>query len=232
MASGATPRDYKARYPLDPYGQEMSGNARIWSIYLEEAADFDANMLAEWRDTIGVLLVFAGLFSAVLTTFVVQTPQNMQPDYGEASMLLLFEILKATASNRSQSSIPSSPIAFFSASRSDEWMNSLWFVSLTFSLITALVAILVKQWLHQYVAVVSDSSARDRARIRHMRYAGLQTWQVPMIIGLLPVLLHISLAFFFRWHESGVASIDYWCSNICGLYHCPNPSLHISLLSI
>ncbi|PBK62822.1 hypothetical protein ARMSODRAFT_920208 [Armillaria solidipes] len=194
---GATPRNYKARYPPDPHGKEMSDIARIWSIYLDQAADFDANMLAEWRDTIDVLLVFAGLFSAVLTTFVVQTSQNMQPNFNEASMLLLFEILKATASNGSQIPIPSSPTDFFSPSRSDEWMNSLWFVSLTLSLITALVAVLVKQWLHQYVAIVSDSSARNRARIRHMRYAGLQTWQVPMIIGLLPVLLHVSLALFF-----------------------------------
>ncbi len=77
------------------------------------------------------------------------------------------------------------------------WLNSLWFVSLTLSLITALVAVLVKQWLHQYVAIVSDSSAHDRARIRQMRYAGLQTWQMPVIIGLLPVLLHVSLALFF-----------------------------------
>ncbi len=61
MASDATPRDYKARYPPDPYGQEMSDNARIWSIYLEEVADFDTNMLAEWRDTIDVLLVFVRL---------------------------------------------------------------------------------------------------------------------------------------------------------------------------
>ncbi|KAK0217207.1 hypothetical protein IW262DRAFT_1299161 [Armillaria fumosa] len=176
---GATPRDYKMRYPLDPYGQEMSENSRIWSIYLDEAADFDANMLAEWRDTIDVLLVFAGLFSAVLTTFVVQTSQSMQPDYNQASTFLLFEILKVTASNGSQISIPSSPTDFFSPSRSDEWLNSLWF------------------WLHQYIAIVSDSSARDRARIRHMRYAGLQTWQVPTIIGMLPVFLHVSLALFF-----------------------------------
>ncbi len=121
----------------------------------------------------------------------------MQPDYNQASAFLLFEMLKATMSNDSQISIPPSPTAFFSPSRSDEWINSLWFVSLTLSLTTALVAVLVKQWLHQYVAIVSDSSARDRARIRHMRYAGLQTWQVPMIIGLLPVLLHVSLALFF-----------------------------------
>ncbi|SJL12508.1 uncharacterized protein ARMOST_15935 [Armillaria ostoyae] len=195
---GAAPRDYKARYPLDPHGQEMSDKARIWSIYLDEAADFDANMLAEWRDTIDVLLVFAGLFSAVLTTFVVQTSQNMQPDYNQASAFIFFQILNATMSNGSQFSIPSSPTAFnFSPSRSDEWLNSLWFVSLTLSLITALVAVLVKQWLHQYVAIVSDSSPRDRARIRHMRYAALQAWQVPMIIGMLPVLLHVSLALFF-----------------------------------
>ncbi|PBK79539.1 hypothetical protein ARMGADRAFT_1049129 [Armillaria gallica] len=208
MASGVAPRDYKARYPPDPYGQEMSDNARIWPIYLEEAADFDANMLAEWRDTIDVLLVFAGLFSAVLTTFVVQTSQNMQPDYSQESAFLLFEILKATMSNGTQSSLPSSHTTSFSPSPSDEWINSLWFVSLTLSLITALVTVLVKQWLHQYVAVVSDSSARDRARIRHMRFAGLQTWQVPMIIGLLPVLLHVSLALFFAGLAIFLFSLD------------------------
>ncbi|KAK0465686.1 hypothetical protein IW261DRAFT_1315486, partial [Armillaria novae-zelandiae] len=169
--------DYKARYPLDPYGQEMSENARIWSIYLDEAADFDANMLAEWRDTIDVLLVFAGLFSAVLTTFVVQTSQSMKPDYNQASAFLFFQILNATMLNGTQFSIPSSATAFnFSPRRSDEWLNSLWFVSLTLSLITALVAVLVKQWLQQYVTIVSD---------------------IPMIIGMLPILLHVSLALFF-----------------------------------
>ncbi len=70
-------------------------------------------------------------------------------------------------------------------------------MSLTLSLITALVAVLVKQWLHQYIATISDSSPRDRGRIRQSRYMGLQKWQVPMIIGLLPVLLHVSLGLFF-----------------------------------
>ncbi len=60
MALGA-PRNYKVRYPPDPHGKGMSSNARIWSIYLDEAMDFDANMLAEWRDTIDVLLVFVRL---------------------------------------------------------------------------------------------------------------------------------------------------------------------------
>lgn len=98
------------------------------------------------------------------------------------------------------SSIPSSPFypsISFSPSTADVWLNSLWFVSLTFSLITALVAVLVKQWLHQYISVISDILPRDRGSIRQYRYMGLMTWQVPMIIGLLPVLLHISLGLFF-----------------------------------
>ncbi len=134
-------------------------------------------------------------------------------------MLLLFEILKATASNGSRLSIPSSPTAFFSPSHSDVWINSLWFASLTLSLITALVAGLVKQWLYQYVAAVSDSSARDHARIRHMRYAGLPTWRVPMIIGLLPVLLHVSLALFFAGLAIFLFSLDMkvaWLVSIIG----------------
>ncbi|KAK0227442.1 hypothetical protein EDD85DRAFT_150866 [Armillaria nabsnona] len=194
LAMGSSPQDYTKRFPMDPYGQEMSDNGRVWQTYVEEAASFDGEKLDEYRDTIDVLLVFAGLFSAVLTTFVAQTSQNLQPNYGEASAILLLQLLMTT--NGSQPSIPSSPTDYFSPNVSDVWINSLWFVSLTLSLITALVAVLVKQWMHQYVATVSDSSARNRARIRQSRYIGLETWQVPMIVGFLPVLLHASLALF------------------------------------
>ncbi len=79
----------------------------------------------------------------------------------------------------------------------DVWVNSLWFFSLALSLTTALVAVLTKQWLHQYISVVSDISPLGRGRIRQYRYMGLEKWQVPMIIGLLPILLHVSLGLFF-----------------------------------
>ncbi|KAK0458239.1 uncharacterized protein EV420DRAFT_1544337 [Desarmillaria tabescens] len=188
LAMGSSPQDYTRRFPMDPYGQEMSDNARVWQTYVEEAVSFDGEKLDEYRDTIDVLLVFAGLFSAVLTTFVAQTSQNLQPNYGEASAILLLQLL-ITTTNGSQPLIPSSATDYFSPNRSDVWINSL-------CLITALVAVLVKQWMHQYVATVSHSSARNRARIRQSRYIGLEMWQVPMIVGLLPVLLHASLALF------------------------------------
>ncbi|KAK0445602.1 uncharacterized protein EV420DRAFT_920282 [Desarmillaria tabescens] len=196
---GPIPDDYTARYPKDAIGEEMSANGRFWRTYTDEALIFDGEMVDLYQDTINVLLIFAGLFSVVLTTFVIQTSQKLRPDYTEVSASLLIELVgfQRAANTSSILSSPFYPSISFSPSPADVWLNSLWFVSLTLSLITALVAILVKQWLHQYVSIISDILPRDRGYIRHYRYIGLKTWQVPVIIELLPVLLHIALGLFF-----------------------------------
>lgn len=77
----------------------------------------------------------------------------------------------------------------------DLWVNGLWFASLSLSLSTVLVAALAKHWIHQYVSVPSGTP-RDRIRVRHARYMSLQDWHIPMIIGLLPVLMHTTLGLF------------------------------------
>ncbi|KAI4525989.1 hypothetical protein K525DRAFT_175523, partial [Schizophyllum commune Loenen D] len=74
--------DYKETYPDDPYGAEAGENARVWRVYLEE-----------FRDTLDVHLVFAALFSSVVTGFVVQTSQVLQSDYGHISAALLMELV-------------------------------------------------------------------------------------------------------------------------------------------
>lgn len=78
----------------------------------------------------------------------------------------------------------------------DVWVNALWFTSLFLSLTTALVGVLVKQWFHYYVALPSGT-VRERCFVRQYRYTGIQKWKVPIIIGLLPVLMHLALAIFF-----------------------------------
>ncbi len=143
----------------------------------------------------------AGLFSAVVTTFVAQTSQSLQPDYAAMSASLLYEsvlIQRAIANGSPVNTITSSPlnptIAFVPAT-TDVWVNGLWFTSLFLSLTTALVAVLVKQWLHHYVAIPSGTP-RDRSFTRQFRYAGFQKWHVQVVIGLLPVLMHLALAIF------------------------------------
>ncbi|KAK0185868.1 hypothetical protein F5146DRAFT_1143386 [Armillaria mellea] len=183
--------DYEQKYPEDAPYEEASSAARVWRTYEDESRNHDANMVEESRDNADVLLVFVGLFSAVVTTFVAQTSQTS----------LLYEsvlVQRAIANGSPINSIAPSPlnpnIAFVPAI-TDVWVNGLWFTSLFLSLTTALVAVLVKQWLHHYVALPSGTP-RERSFTRQIRYAGFEKWHVQVIIGLLPVLMHLALAIF------------------------------------
>ncbi|KAK0489687.1 hypothetical protein EDD18DRAFT_1189008 [Armillaria luteobubalina] len=193
--------DYEQKFPEDKQYEELGPLARVWRTYLEECARFDAEMVEGWRDGLDVLLVFAGLFSAVVTTFVAQTSQSLQVDYSQVTASLLLELInvqRAAANGSLVNDVPRSgsiPLSDFRATTSDSLVNGLWFTSLSFSLVTALFVVLTKQWIHQYMAV-SSGTPRDRCRVRQFRYMGLQQWRVAFIIGLLPVLMSASLFIF------------------------------------
>ncbi|KAK0477116.1 hypothetical protein IW261DRAFT_1315883, partial [Armillaria novae-zelandiae] len=160
-----------------------------------------AEMLEEWRDGLDVLLAFTGLFSAVVTTFVVQTLQSLQVEYGQVTVTLLFKLINVqhTVANGSLvNAVPHSnltPFSDFHPTIMDSLVNGLWFTSFLFSLTTALFTVMTKQWIHQYIAILSGTS-QDRGRIHQLRYMGLQQWGVGFIIGLLPVFLSMSLGLF------------------------------------
>ena len=164
----ANPYDYEQKYDEDVYGEELGSNARFWHVLLDEGRVHDAELVDGWRDTLDVLLVFvghpsnkmctaltlskAGLFSAVVTTFVVQSSQALQPDYAQISVSLLAEMLarqRAWATGSSIDSVPRSSMALdaVSASALDYWCNGLWYISLSLSMSAALMAVLVKQWI-------------------------------------------------------------------------------------
>ncbi|KAK0498763.1 hypothetical protein EDD18DRAFT_1070521, partial [Armillaria luteobubalina] len=194
--------NYEEKYPEDHLYEETAPNARVWRTYVDESTDYDARMVGESRDSVDVLLVFADLFSAVVTTLAPQTSQSLQADYNQVSTALLFEIVliqRAVANGSSVDSVPVSPLnpyTMFTPATTDLWVNGLWFMSLFLSLSTALVAVLVKQWLHHYLALPSGTP-RERSHVRQYRYGGFQTWHVLVIIGLLPVLMHLALGIFF-----------------------------------
>ncbi|PBK80793.1 hypothetical protein ARMGADRAFT_823490 [Armillaria gallica] len=201
LIKGNDPFDYEQKFPEDKRYEELGPAARVWRTYLEECAAFDVEMVEGWRDGLDVLLVFAGLFSAVVTTFVAQTSQSLQVNYGQVTASLLFELIdvqRAAGNGSLVNDVPRSdltPFSDFRPTTSDSLVNGLWFTSLSFSLTTALFVVLTKQWIHQYMAVPSGTP-RDRCRVRQFRYMGLQQWRVGFILGLLPVLMSASLCLF------------------------------------
>ncbi|KAF9025214.1 hypothetical protein BDZ89DRAFT_953957 [Hymenopellis radicata] len=194
--------NYEERFPEDPYGEETAPNARVWRAYGEEAAAFDAMFVGQARDGLDVMLVFAGLFSAVVTSFLVQVSQSLQADYTAMSAILLYDLvaiqLSIAEGPSSQLNItaPSvNPMQTFRPDSITVWVNGLWVISLTASLVVALSAVLVKQWLHHYTSIPSGTPGA-RSHLRHYRFVGLQKWRVSVITGLLPIVMHASLTLF------------------------------------
>ncbi|KAH8824526.1 hypothetical protein DL96DRAFT_1558338 [Flagelloscypha sp. PMI_526] len=180
--------NYEQKYPPDAEGEEASDEARVWSTYLDEAETYDHDMVQGFRDAIDSLLVLAGLFSAIVATFVAQTSQSLKPDFSQLNLLVQIEqnaLIRTGGNVSAMDLVPSSGITAESPTytKADLWINGLFFASLSLSMATALLAVLVKQWCQAY-ASVTPGSARDK-------------WKLPEIVGSLPLLLHVAFAIFF-----------------------------------
>ncbi|KAF9568169.1 hypothetical protein CPC08DRAFT_757671 [Agrocybe pediades] len=185
----------------DELGEEAADHAKIWHLYNDESTRLDASIVDGCNRGIDVLLVFTGLFSAVLTTFIIESYQQMMPDASDTTNLLLQQLILDLRSS-ALLNITNTPIDLSMLSPGDpptitqlRWVNGLWFAALAFSLSAALISMLAKQWI-QLIPDVS-SSPRQRARQRQRWYMQLQKWHVFAFINALPLLLHIALLLFF-----------------------------------
>ncbi|KAH9057606.1 hypothetical protein EDB87DRAFT_1534533, partial [Lactarius vividus] len=179
-----------------------------WSVYVDEAEHHDKALIGTWKDDMEGVIVFAGLYSASLTAFLVESYKNLAPDpvqvnayYTQQSVVLLAQISAQLAA--SGSPVPSAfdippPYPEFHARKTDVRINIYWFLSLVFSLTAALAATLVQQWVRDYMHVFQRyNHPLKRARIRQFLYEGAKRWHMSAVVDTIPALIHISLFLFF-----------------------------------
>jgi len=138
----------------------------------------------------------------VVATFVVQTSQNLQPDFSEVTASLLTELVgiqRAVVTQENATIVPLSPLTHDNPntpSARDVWINAIWIASLGLTLSAALISGLVKQWMHYYVA---DATGTPRAIscVRQYRLRGLSQWKVPWFVEFLPVIVNVAVLLFF-----------------------------------
>ena len=102
----------------------------------------------------------AGLYSAILSAFIVQSYQLLQPAASDQTNVLLAQVSNQLASFRTSPPFTNSTQPaykmlhpnprHFVAPTYAIWINTLWFVSLVFSLASATIGIIVKQWIKEY----------------------------------------------------------------------------------
>ncbi|TFK93325.1 hypothetical protein K466DRAFT_450960, partial [Polyporus arcularius HHB13444] len=170
-----------------------------WTECTEAVKTSYDQLLGRWKEEMDTLLVYAGVSSAVLTAFNVESYHLLQPEPADPTLAVLKQIsaqlngytltppfLNAT-NTTGLTQVP------FQAPASAVWLNSLRFSSLVFSFAAALLALFVKQWL--YEGMVPGTSP-ESARLRQYRFNGLLKWRVGTVVVVLPILLQLASILF------------------------------------
>ncbi|KAJ7843017.1 hypothetical protein B0H13DRAFT_1549992, partial [Mycena leptocephala] len=137
------------------FRQHCANNAQIWKLYMDLANVFDKNLADLFNSDLDPLLIFAGLFSAILSAFLIEIRKGLQEDLQNITNGLLVVLIQGQH-NVTAPTMPS--LSTFVPSVSTRWVNGLWFTSLVFSLVSALGASVAKGWVTQFSSTVSGSS--------------------------------------------------------------------------
>ncbi|KAG6857239.1 hypothetical protein H0H87_007658 [Tephrocybe sp. NHM501043] len=189
---------------IAPSHHYNEGAQKLWSIYVKEGEQHDSVLTDTWKVDLDSTLIFAGLFSASVTAFIIESYKLLKPDSGDITNALLAQILAVqltmassnttvfvpgfVSSNSTTLTIPVSAIV----------VNVLWFLSLASVLTAALIVTLVQQWVRDYLHRTHHyTQPLKRARMRRYLFAGIQTWKLDDIVEYIPTLLHLSLFLFF-----------------------------------
>ncbi|KAJ7879838.1 hypothetical protein B0H13DRAFT_1580267, partial [Mycena leptocephala] len=169
-----------------------------WSVYVSKTEKHDKALVEGWRSDMEGLLIFAGLFSAILTAFLIESYKTLSPDQGAITIAILAQISLQLQGGSNVSAVDVTPLMAVRPTSAALVCNTLWFLSLGFSLACALIATLVEQWSRHFIhSSELKQSPIIRARIFAYLYYGLERFGMYAMVQFIPLLLHISLLLFF-----------------------------------
>ncbi|KAH9009421.1 hypothetical protein EDB83DRAFT_2234863 [Lactarius deliciosus] len=215
----------------------------LWSLHVKEAMSHDEARIQTLKDDMDSVLIFvrvyitviAGLFSAALTSFLVDKIHDLQPDpaqqmvfYQQQNVALLAQISQQVSALTPQVPISSTPLPTyaFDLNPSDVRVNVFWFMSLVFSISAALLATLVQQWVRDYMHVFQRySNPLKSARLRQYLYEGAEGWYMPVVAESIPGLVHVSLFLFFVGLGDSLLNVN---TTVGAAYH-PDCRLRVAL---
>ncbi|KAF9259407.1 hypothetical protein L218DRAFT_845522, partial [Marasmius fiardii PR-910] len=166
---------------------------RSWDILRKAVEDHDDDVVSGYKEDIDTLLVFAGLFSAVVTAFTVESYQWLQEDPADTTVALLRQIAQDLHQHNLTLSTPSPPIQHFVPSASAIRINMFWFLSLILALVDVLFGLLCKQWLREHQRQSTPNTPGKALALRWLCNQSFERWHVPKILSSLPILLELAL---------------------------------------
>ncbi|KAF8669620.1 hypothetical protein RHS04_08826 [Rhizoctonia solani] len=228
-SAGGNVREYlPTETQSEDYG--LGKEAKFWKTYVKETDRWDGELVDEGLVLLGLWMffwtpVFAALFSAIVTAFIVESSSLLQEDPADVSaqtLLIISQTLLAMSNNTQPIELtPTSPTPF-APSRSAVAVNVLWYLSLALSVSTAFLAILAKEWCHSFM-IGRTGHPCLQARRRQRKWTMIERWKMRELILVLPSLIHLSLRkllfaiglCIYVWDLNSTVAIPVFC--VCGL---------------
>ncbi|CUA71108.1 Acetyl-CoA carboxylase 1 [Rhizoctonia solani] len=191
----------EAPQEFDQPGKELDPDAQVWKTYVQEADQVDEELVDGWNKSMDVILIFAALFSAISTAFVIESYKNLKQDPADTSsqaLLTISQTLMFLANGSQPATVPSASDeqpTVFKASAKAICVNVLWFLSLSLSVAVSLISMLAKEWCLEFMSGRTGPPGAQ-ARRRQQRWDGLVQWRMKEVIMVLPSLIHLSLLLF------------------------------------
>jgi hypothetical protein len=137
-----------------------------------EYPDFCASFIIFFHFAYCNVQLQAALFSAVVTSFLLQSIQLLQPG--------------SQAGTNATGPLPASIR-----------INVFWSLSLVLSVTTALIGIIAAQWLREHLSYPEYLTSEQVFALLNMKISMLKKWHVRRVISSLSILLQLSLLLFF-----------------------------------
>ncbi|KIO33017.1 hypothetical protein M407DRAFT_65970, partial [Tulasnella calospora MUT 4182] len=157
--------------------------ADFWKRYDNLADNHDRKMSKHLDDNLDVLLIFAGLFSAINTAFISFTMPSLSPDPTTETNNLL-RLMISGAGNQTLP-LPEDS-GHFTPEPISIAINCLLYASLSCSLLAAMGVMMCKEWLHSFDRSGQTGSSEDQGRLRQRKFDGARRWELEAIIDFLP----------------------------------------------
>ncbi|KAI0276691.1 hypothetical protein BGY98DRAFT_877575, partial [Russula aff. rugulosa BPL654] len=172
---------------------------KIWKLYGIESERHDKELVDSWKSNTDSMLIFVsfiyrnthtfltethktGLFSSIIASFLIETYKTLIPAPGSSSK-----------------SAPASAVR----------VNIFLFLSLFFSVTSALASTLIQQWAREYLHYSQPSAPpHKRGRVRAYLFNGLSRFQMRRLTYGVPVLLHLAVFLFFYAISEWLHSIN------------------------
>ncbi|KAJ7268256.1 hypothetical protein C8J57DRAFT_956541, partial [Mycena rebaudengoi] len=117
----------------------------FWTAYKKLADEFDNELQAKYGQDLDTSLIFAGLFSAVSSAFIIQIQPELQPDPNGPTQALL-SLLVQNITGLPPALLPPGVLSTSPPPTIVIVAQSLLYFSLSATLFAALLAVLGKQW--------------------------------------------------------------------------------------